>query len=283
MMLLIRTTPILVIALFPSCAPLAGVPITSPCRLRGGRSVEWALRKQPSNLRHQQTRFFASVHDDRPKWPTTASPSPYEIFGQAPGAPYSKARFFQLVKLYHPDLRHHTSDDGLSHVTKLDRYRLVVAANDLLSNPQKRRLYDLHRLGWDQHVEPHERHRGAEREWRKQPGNASMNATWEDWEQWYEQQDGKAQQPVFGSNLVFASIVATCAVVGVWGQVVWAGNNTLSLMDKQLQEQAQISRGMMQREIAKAPLSREDRVQTFIRQREMEKWAYDPPGHHTEK
>ncbi|KAK4172959.1 putative DnaJ domain-containing protein [Triangularia setosa] len=228
---------------------------------------------------HLQTRSYASVRDGQPKWPASASPTPYEIFGLAKDDPYTKARFNQLVKLYHPDLHHHTAHDGISHVTKLERYRLVIAANDILSNPQKRRMYDLHRVGWGNQTDPHVQHRSTERSWRKEPGNASQNATWEDWERWYQERDGKKQEPVFMSNIGFATVLAFCAVVGVWTQVAYAEKKSASILNLQAQQQAVITREMMLRERAKAAMSREGRVETFLMQRELGKWDYDPPGH----
>lgn len=228
---------------------------------------------------HPQKRSYASVQDKPPKWPTSASPTPYEVFGLTKDDVYTKARFNQLVKLYHPDLHHHSAHDGIPHVTKLERYRLVIAANDILSNPQKRRLYDLHRIGWGNHTDPHAEHRAAGRSWRKEPGNASQNATWEDWEQWYQERDGKKQEPVFMSNFGFATILACCAVVGVWTQVAYAEKKSASILNLQAQQQAVITREMMSRERAKAAMSREGRVETFLLSRELGKSEYDLPGH----
>ncbi|KAK4197405.1 putative DnaJ domain-containing protein [Triangularia verruculosa] len=228
---------------------------------------------------HRQTRSYASVQDGQLKWPASASPTPYEIFGLSKDDAYTKARFNQLVKLYHPDLHHNSAHDGISHVTKLERYRLVIAANDILSHPQKRRMYDLHQVGWAHHFDPHLQHRSAERSWRHEPGNASQNATWEDWEQWYQQRDGKKQEPVFMSNFGFATILAFCAVVGVWTQVVYAEKKSASILNSQAQQQAVLTREIMAREGAKAAMSREGRVETFLLQRELGKWDYEPSGH----
>ncbi|KAK0736000.1 hypothetical protein B0T21DRAFT_383674 [Apiosordaria backusii] len=230
---------------------------------------------------HLQARSYAATAQDvQPKWPASASPTPYEIFGLAKDDPYTKARFNQLVKLYHPDLHHHTAHDGISHVTKLERYHLVIAANDILSSPQKRRMYDTYRVGWGPaQVDPQIQHRSTERSWRQEPGNASMNATWEDWERWYQERDGKKQEPVFMSNFGFATILAFCAVVGVWTQVAYAEKKSASILNLQAQQQAVITREMMSRERAKAALSREGRVETFLMQRELGKWEYDAPGH----
>ncbi|KAK4158721.1 hypothetical protein QBC43DRAFT_328477 [Cladorrhinum sp. PSN259] len=261
-------------------------------------TAPWSLRGHPAptrsstrcrHTRSQQSRSYASVQDtrpaedgnaiDAPEWPTSANPTPYEIFGLPNDAPYSKARFFQLVKLYHPDLHHSNSGDGIPHITKLDRYRLVIVANDILSNPQKRRMYDLYNVGWDKEADPSKRHRATDRSWRQEPGNASMNATWEDWERWYQQRDGKKQEPVFLSNGGFAAIIVMFIVAGTWTQVVWAGNQSIQMMDKRDQLHAKVVKDIKRRGGDMSALSREGRVDHFLRQREYEKWGYDHPGH----
>jgi curved DNA-binding protein CbpA len=238
-------------------------------------------------------RSFASVHDanpsqgkrhnnsNSPSWPTSATPTPYEILGLSRDAPYTKARYFELAKLYHPDRQRHTSADGISRLTKLERYRQVVAAHEILSNPQKRRMYDLYGFGWDNQGNPRTRYRETDRAWRHEPGNPSMNATWEDWERWYQERDGKGekQEEVFTSNLGFMAIISLFLVIGTWAQMTRAGTNSVSLLEMRDQNHAAISRELRQRQSQRAGLDREGRIENFLRQQELEKWAYDAPGH----
>ncbi|KAK4227303.1 hypothetical protein QBC38DRAFT_195973 [Podospora fimiseda] len=271
----------------------ANALVTSSSALRGPTALSQPIawwRRPSSSPRGQQMRSYASVQETPlgangnannapPNWPTSANPTPYEIFGFSKDAPYSKARFSQLVKLYHPDLHHHNSHDGIPHMTKLDRYRLVILANDILSNPEKRRKYDLYNIGWDKVTDPAIRCRAADRAWRQEPGNASRNATWEDWERWHQQRDGRKQEPVFASNGSFAALILIFVVAGTWTQVVYAGNHSLNMMDKRDQLHANVSRDLRLRNGETYALSKEGRVDHFLRQREYEKWGYDPPGH----
>jgi len=230
--------------------------------------------------RRQIIRGYATANHDRKDssscWPTSANPTPYEIFNQAKGAPYCKNRFYDLVKLYHPDRHAHNSDDGIPHLTKLERYRLVVAANSILSDPERRRLYDRYGAGWDGESEMRNSYRAADRAWRNEPGNASMNATWEDWERWYQERDGKKQEPIYVSNGGFVGIIALFALIGGWGHLSRAGHHSADLLDMRDQKHASISKEMRQRQSVSANLSKEDRVQHFLRQREG--WGYDVPG-----
>lgn len=133
-----------------SCNNLHSLPLPQ------SRTSPAAYRKT-----QQECRTYAMVSDGHSKhghgrlrWPkvtvANAIPTPYQIFNQKKGSPYSKQRFYELVKLYHPDRHHHgNTEDDLSYATKLERYRLVVAANNILSDPVKRGAYDCYGAGWN--------------------------------------------------------------------------------------------------------------------------------------
>lgn len=157
-------------------------------------------------------------------WPRLhprSSPTPYQIFHLKRNAPYSKRRFYELVKLYHPDRNGH--EHLSSHVSSLpqavrtERYRIVVAANDILSDPGKRKAYDTTGAGWDGRPEYGARwgpsHEG---EWSGFDTNDSpfRNATWEDWEQWHQRRNGQRQDPVYMSNGGFLSLVMVAVLLG---------------------------------------------------------------------
>ncbi|EFX03345.1 hsp40 co-chaperone [Grosmannia clavigera kw1407] len=219
-------------------------------------------------------------------WPTSTNPTPYEIFNQAREAPYQKAQFYQLVKLYHPDRHRHVAGPGYKHghgqdhghgyglsaSTMLERYRLIVAANEILSNPAKRRAYDLYGVGWAGHTAAHTSYRSADQSWRSRPGSAANNATWEDWEQWHNERSGNSrgekQVTQFMSNGGFAVIVIFFIVLGGIAQVTRAGSTSLTMLEMQDQQHEKISRKLLDQETGHAPLSREDRVWTFLERRE---------------
>ncbi|KAJ9145403.1 J domain-containing protein 1 [Pleurostoma richardsiae] len=229
-------------------------------------------------------RFYATIphgdsfdghydHDElHHHWPSKKEPTPYEIFGQKRGAPYSKARFYQLVKIYHPDRYHHLHHHGLPHATKLHRYHLIVAANDILCHPEKRRAYDLYGAGWGGQPDMLNNSREADRSWRERPGSPAQNATWEDWEKWYRQRDGEKQEPLYMSNGGFVAVVVFFILVGSWGQATRAGTNSLSLLEMRQQKHAAVSKEMHRRQAESAQLSREGRIESFLRQREG--WGY---------
>ncbi|KAL8757865.1 MAG: hypothetical protein Q9184_004106 [Pyrenodesmia sp. 2 TL-2023] len=158
----------------------------------------------------------------------SAVPTPYQIFQLGEKAPYSKRRFYELVKLYHPDRHGHCCNvphvDGLSTDAKMQRYRLVVAANDILSDPSRRRAYDDSGAGWSNH--PDVRRSSStwdpsiRQRWSGFDDNDSpaRNATWEDWEKWYERNSKPAQAPVYTSNEGFIALVAFVVAISALGQ-----------------------------------------------------------------
>jgi DnaJ domain len=206
-----------------------------------------------SRAKQQQCRSYAIVSDGHSRhdhgslrWPEITSanaiPTPYQIFNQKKGSPYSKKRFYELVKLYHPD-RHDPDDcSGLPYATKLERYRLVVAANDILSDPVKRGAYDIYGAGWngqpdvlrprDSSEQPATWGGHSGRGWGGGPSGPSQNATWEDWEKWYQREGKGPQEPRHVSNAAFVGLILTFAAFGGMTQATRAGNYSISFLEQ---------------------------------------------------
>lgn len=254
--------------------------ITSPCNPKPRPTTS----PEASLSRRHGVRTYATIGGGGPKpssdsprsqheWPRSPHPSPYQIFDQKRGAEYSKARFYELVKIYHPDRHRHVSGDTLTLAHRLERYRLVVAANEILSDPVKRRAYDLYGAGWSNvlHMD-NAAFREAEHRWRNEPGNPSMNATWEDWERWHEQRAGdgtkKKQQTVFMSNELFAVILCAFVLMGSIGQAKRASTNSISLVEMRDQRHGAISEDMTRKRTQQDLLNRRERVESFLRRRE---------------
>jgi len=244
-----------------------------------------------SRAKQQPCRSYAMVSDGHAKhdhgslrWPEITSantiPTPYQIFNQKKGSPYSKKRFYELVKLYHPD-RHDPADyNGLPYATKLERYRLVVAANDILSDPVKRGAYDIYGAGWNGQPdvlrprdpsEPSATWGGhSGRGWGGGPSGPSQNATWEDWERWY-QRDGKGpQEPQYTSNAAFVGLILAFAALGGLSQVTRAGNYSIAFLEQRDTLYRNVSKDLMRRrkEAMSAYGSREERIHSFLKQRD---------------
>jgi len=223
-------------------------------------------------------------HHQNLPWPEVTStntiPTPYQIFNQKKGSPYSKRRFYDLVKLYHPD-RHRVDDslDGIPYATKLERYRLVVAANDILSDPIRRDAYDRYGAGWNgapDILTPADasdpmRSWGnySGRGWGGGPGGPSQNATWEDWERWYQRDAKGKQEPTYFSNSAFVALIVIFAALGGIGQATRAGNYSMSLLEHRDALHAEMSRELMRRrKVSNTTGTREERVKNFLKQRD---------------
>lgn len=236
-----------------------------------------------------------SEADHHLSWPRSAHPSPYEVLGLHRNAPYTKRRFYQLVKLYHPDMPRPADTTTpppprLTSAVRLERYRLVVAAHGLLSDPQKRHLYDRHGIGWvsspppppqqhhpDHYYHPHHHARDMDRSWRYQPGNASRNATWEDWEQWRAAASGKTSgQPTYMSNGTFAALVVCMCMIGAFAQMERAEAAGEQYVDFVQQKDWAIGQKMRESTIASSGRTKDERVDSFLRDRENLTFDFQP-------
>ncbi|KAI0104740.1 hypothetical protein GGR51DRAFT_227062 [Nemania sp. FL0031] len=255
-------------------------------RARHHRHVELSMRNawDASVLACSRfsTRCYASVSSPPPKrasnaaagytWPLGLHPTPYEILAHPRDARYNKALFYELVKIYHPDRNHNhtTADSVLPQAVRLERYRLVVAANEILSDDTKRKAYDLYGAGWVGSRSLQSLYREADRSWRNEPGNASGNATWEDWERWRRERNGekKPQTPVFMSNELFVIVLCSFVVAGSFAQARRASATTSNVVEMREQKHAAISHDIRRRQNEQAPLNRHERVESFLRQRD---------------
>jgi len=209
------------------------------------------------------------------RWPEITSanqtPTPYQIFGQKKGSAYSKQRFYELVKLYHPD-RHDPEDTngGLSYAIKLERYRLVIAANELLSDPTKRGAYDLYGCGWNGQADVVRDPSSTSRGWGASPTGPSQNATWEDWEKWYQRDADGPQEPRFVSNGAFFGIVVIFAALGGIGQATRVGNYSIRFLEQRDALHDSVSKDLMRRrrETTNAFGNRDERIDSFLKQRD---------------
>jgi curved DNA-binding protein CbpA len=84
---------------------------------------------------------------DEIRWPNSSNPTPYEIFDLPSTATPAeiKKRYYELAKLYHPDS---CAASAEAQQERLQRFRQVVQANELLSTARKRHMYDRHGYGW---------------------------------------------------------------------------------------------------------------------------------------
>ena len=224
-----------------------------------------------------------------PDIPHSSIPTPYQIFQLKRNAQYTKIRYYQLVKLYHPDRSNqgHCSSHiaGLPGAVKMERYRLIVAAHEILSDPTKRKAYDTTGAGWNGRLE-HDapRHYWASRgeaKWSGFDTNDSpyRNATWEDWEKWYQRQSGKKQSPVFTSNGGFLALVISAVFLGAFAQSMRVDNHEALFKQQVYQVHDDASKQINQRKVESQGFAdRTARLQNFLGSRDPIGYGVVGPG-----
>lgn len=175
------------------------------------------------------------------------------------------------MKLYHPDLQ---SDDRdhfkkVSEEVRLQRYRLIVAAHEILSDPVKRAAYDRDGTGWHSHPDhPNSKTDSKAYAWAAN-NDASIfnNATWEDWERYHNRNKPKQVQIV--SHGTFVSFILLLVLFGGFAQASWITQTQWGL-DQRVQEMnAKSARLLAKRRQQTDELkSREHRVQNFLIRRD---------------
>ena len=275
---------------------LCNLPPTRPCPSTSCSDHQHRkIRARREVIRQPQRRSHATAREQIPKqdeiqWPKTKSvtaiPTPYQILQQKHSAPYSKQRFYELVKLYHPD-RHCQNENGLKkgslpYAVKMERYRLIVAANEILSHPAKRRAYDEYGCGWNGRPDIGNRRQewgdDGTRHWSGFHDNSSpaRNATWEDWEKWHQREKGERapKSPIYVSNEAFISLIAVMACLGGIGQATRIGEQEISYLKRMETIHTDCNLDRQRRmEEAQGYGIRDERVRTFLRTREQAGFA----------
>jgi len=253
-----------------------------------------SLSSQPPNILRRRTYAThtnpppsqESQNDSLEFWPKPHPPhkvpTPYQILNIPRGAPYTKTnRFYDLVKLYHPDRHDHPqwqspSSSQISTHDRVERYRLTLNAHALLSDPTKRSAYDLYGAGWV----------GKENvlvpdfNYSKEAKEAAMgNATWEDWEQWYDKfkkpgdaPRGGPQSTVYLSNSAFVSLVALLAALGGIGQATRAESMSQSFLAQRNEAHERALAELAKLKGDKSGWTRDERIEMFLRGRDPEAW-----------
>jgi curved DNA-binding protein CbpA len=234
----------------------------------------------------RHTRSYAQHADPPPhhpdpellQWPEAVrphkTPTPYQILSCRKGDSYTKQRFYALVKLYHPD-RCHTGSP-IAHLplhVRLERYRMLVTAHDILSDIDKRKAYDTWGHGWAGHHRTPSSPASYDwdfdrRRWATDPRN---NATWEDWERWRHENEGGADpnaKTIQMSNFAFMSLIF--AFVSIGGVVQGTRFTTFnsSVIERRDQIHREASTTLQRSKNATISGDRDERIRTFLDHRE---------------
>ncbi|KAF2717219.1 hypothetical protein K431DRAFT_323307 [Polychaeton citri CBS 116435] len=223
------------------------------------------------------------------RWPDAPTgrscPTPYQILELKKDAVYTKTRYYELVKIYHPDRGSFLHHSTLPETVKTERYRLIVTAHAILSDPTKRAAYDRFGAGWegradaDRQSAPGENKPGPfSHSWHEYSASYNdsiwRNATWEDWERWRSNQYDEhgqrrpPQAPVYFKNAYFIAVVGMFAILGSS-----INYNRAQDASTYFVEQRDIVHDMTAKDLRKVRAdvyakARDDRVEWFLRNRE---------------
>jgi hypothetical protein len=179
----------------------------------------------------------------------------------------------------------------LPRSVRLERYRLLIAAHTILSDPAKRSAYDLWGHGWAGHHQTPDQHASWEssrpayhpRQW--PAGHDPIhNATWEDWEQWYERERRRQRRAgshdedpdqqtthrdMYMSNFSFLSAVFALVSIGAVLQGTRANAFTTTVMEHRdkMHKEASLELGRSKRATMASRGDRNERIETFLRHR----------------
>ncbi|KAL6171744.1 J domain-containing protein 1, partial [Exserohilum turcicum] len=206
------------------------------------------------------------------------TPTPYQILRCAKGEAYSKHRFYALVKLYHPDGGHVSPAIAqLPLHVRLERYRMLVAAHDILSDVEKRKAYDGWGHGWAGHHDTPSpsarRHSDWDVEARRWTTDPRTNATWEDWERWHGENSGAKDahaHTVQMSNLAFMALLFALVSIGGVVQGTRFSSFSASAIERrdQMHREASIEYRRSRHATLSASGDRDERIRTFVEHRE---------------
>lgn len=236
---------------------------------------------------------YATVAGDRREqpatghaWPEPAKgythPTPYQIFELKQNAPYAKSKYYELVKIYHPD-KNGGAASNIEQTLRIERYRLIVAAHTILSDPTKRSAYDRFGAGWNgkseigqsdawRQTSPYNPSSPFSQNWHDTAGSVWQNATWEDWERWREKRDGVSQErnePLYMSNASFVLVIAILAAMGTLVNYSRAQDAGTYIVEQRDLVHDRASKELRRvRKEAGTLNTKEDRIEYFMRQRE---------------
>ena len=231
---------------------------------------------RPPRESHATYATHSSASSDDIPWPKSPNPTPYEVFGLPPTASSTeiKKRYFELVRRYHPDspLGSHEASQQ-----RLERFREVVRANELLSSAKGRRVYDKDGFGWsDMNVNDimgdpaHWQGKYEGKFWT--PRNAGHS---------YEESfnggafDGKRAQPYYTSNANFAGAILVIMVLAAVVQVSHIQTRTQRASDRRWARHEQVSMNLRHARNHARKSGRKDMIEAFQLRRDVNSGIHD--------
>jgi curved DNA-binding protein CbpA len=210
------------------------------------------------------------------RWPKVPNPTPYEILSLPPTASPTeiKKRYYELARKYHPDSRFGTAE---AEQERLQRFRQVVQANELLSAARTRRIYDKEGSGWGSmdmnDIMGDPTHWKGNYEGRFHPaGNSRARRPDESFEGFFN--GNNRAVPYYTSNANFAGGIIVIMVLAAVLQFSHVQKSTQRAVHERMTVHAQASLNLRDARSHARNTGRKDMIESFQQRRDVKSGIY---------
>lgn len=215
-------------------------------------------------------------------WPKSQFPTPYEIFhiDQAASQAAIKQRYYELVKIYHPD--------KISKPSALEneRFHKIVAANDLLCDQNKRSAFDSYGIGWQwsgsgRHAKVYAGQMRGSRFDQYNRSRRANHAETAQWDHFYTGNKGSAGETRYTSNTNFVGFLVFLSTIGAVIQAARLGKASAEINERADKQHFNTARDLAESRRLARDLGKEERRRLFLAHRSGDAAGYgleDPSG-----
>lgn len=210
-------------------------------------------------------------------WPAHPFPTPYEIFhlDQAASAAQVKRRYYELVKIYHPDRLSSPT------ATENERFHKIVAANDLLCDKSKRSAFDTYGIGWqwagtDRHTRVYAGQMSGSRFNQYNRHRRADHAETEAWDNFYtgNKTRADARETTYTSNTNFVGFLVFLIAVGAVVQAARLGKASADINERADKQHFATARDLAESRRLAKDLGRDERRRLFLAHRSGDSAGY---------
>ncbi|CAI6341380.1 unnamed protein product [Periconia digitata] len=226
------------------------------------------LRKRSFSIHIRRPSPTDACGPRRDSWPELPNPSPYEVLHLDRHAPYHRQNFTELAKRYHPDRAALNSNDTEDRPLRLDRFRMVVDAHHILSDPRRREAYDEYGVGWRYQAS---KAHGCQA---INPNGTPQSHMWQR-DSWQEHEASSAnQEQVFLRKVFCAVALLIFMALASWLQLMRAAKMLRVAATGYMHTHNSLVQELARLRIDPHHSTREGRIETFLLRREAQAVGY---------
>lgn len=214
------------------------------------------------------SRIILNASHGHLSWPKSQFPSPYEIFhiDQEASPAAIKQRYYELVKIYHPDKIEKPS------AQENERFHKIVAANDLLCDRNKRSAFDSYGIGWQwsgsgTHAKVYAGQMRGSRFDQYNRGRRANHAETAQWDHFYTGNKGGAGETRYTSNTNFVGFLVFLSTIGAVVQAARLGKASAEINERADRQHFNTARDLAESRRLARDLGKEERRRLFLAHR----------------